>query len=63
MTVKIEEIEKIERVEMNITGYGETDYLDILENIYLEDIFSDDSDITDILTDMSLFNQSVVYEP
>lgn len=57
------EIEKIERVEMNISGYGETDYLDILENIDLEDIFSDDSDITDILTDMSLFNQSVVYEP
>lgn len=57
------EIEKIEKVEMEISGYGETDYLDILNNIDLEDLFSEDGDITDILSDMSLFNQSVVYEP
>ena len=57
------EITEIEKVEMEISGYGETDYLDIIENIDLEDLFSEDSDITDILTDMSLFNQSVTYQP
>ncbi len=54
------EIEEIEKIEMEISAYSEMDYLEMLENIDLEDLFSEDGGLFD---DMSLFSQSVTYQP
>ena len=57
------DITEIEKIEMELSGYGETDYLDMFENFSLEDLFSGDSDISNLLNGISLFTETVVYEP
>lgn len=56
------EIEKIEKIEMEISGYGEMDYLEIFEKIDLEDIFGEDSKFDELFDGISLFKDKVVYE-
>ena len=57
------DITEFAKIEMELSGYGEMDYLEMLENISLEDLFSEDSDAVDLLGGISLFTETVVYEP